>query len=177
MSEAKIISAVSALAAALSEAGLSNVSITVGAAVTTTVVNTAVNETKEKETTGRRGRQNAETQQEEKNTADEAKSTENTGGRGRGRGKATETDTKGRRGRGKATEQEKPKAIDDTPDQAEIRERLVEDLRTLADHDEAIDDVTAALANAGATNIKGVPSANLEALDEEIGEIFEKYGI
>lgn len=177
MSEAKIISAVTALAAALSEAGLSNVSITVGAAVTTTVVNTVVNEDKEKETTGRRGRQNAETQQQEENKADEAKSTENTGGRGRGRGKATETETKGRRGRGKATEQDKPKAIDDTPEQAETRERLVEDLRTLADHDEAIDDVTAALANAGATNIKAVPSANLDALDEEIGTIFDKYGI
>lgn len=177
MSEAKIISAVSALAAALSEAGLTNVSITVGAAVKTTVVNPAVNEDKEKETTGRRGRQNAEAQQEEKTTSEEAKSTENTGGRGRGRGKATETETKGRRGRGKATEQDKPKAIDDTPDQAEIRERLQEDLRTLADHDEAIDDVTAALANAGATNLKAVPSANLEDLDEAIGEIFEKYGI
>lgn len=177
MSEAKIISAVTALASALSEAGLSNVSITVGAAVTTTVVNTVVNEDKEKETTGRRGRQNAETQQEEENKADEAKSTESTGGRGRGRGKATETETKGRRGRGKATEQEKPQAINDTAEQAETRERLIEDLRTLADHDEAIDDVTAALANAGATNIKAVPSANLDALDEEIGKIFDKYDI
>ncbi len=179
-----IVSAISLLSAALAEAGLTGVSITVSAANIHQTAETNVTETKTD--TGRRGRGAAAddaAKEETKadaatNKAADAKPT----GRGRGRGAAAEEnadaaseDKPAGRGRGRSAKKEV--LINDTPEQAEMRERLVADLLTLADHDEAIDDVTEALQRTGATNIKEVGSDQLESLDADIGIIFDKYGI
>lgn len=184
MSKETIITAISALSAALAEAGLNNVTITVGAPCVTNVTNNVVVEDKAEETRGGRGRRNADADaakdESASNAKEEAKDDAKSTGRGRGRGAAKEekadAGTTGR-GRGRGAAANKPKPIEDNEAQAETRERLVADLLTLADHDEAIDDVTAALAVSGATNIKAVPSDALDALDDAIGAIFEKYGL
>lgn len=189
MSQQKIVIAVQALAAALSEAGLANVSITVGAAAAgTLVVNNFVDGQTQEDTTNtssRRTRRGAAEQKEDaKEEAADAgektqEQTEKPAGSRRGRGAANKetseaetTDTKGGRGRRTA---KKVDPVNDTPEQAEMRENLTADLRVLADHDEAIDDVTAALQRTGATSIKMVPSDLLEDFDADIGAIFEKY--
>lgn len=191
MSQEKIVIAVQALAAALSEAGLANVSITVGAAANgTLVVNNFVDGQAQEDTTNTSTRRTRRGAAEEKETAKEVaadagekaqEQTDKPAGSRRGRGAANKetseaetADTKGGRGR-RTTKKVDP--VNDTPEQAEMRQNLTEDLRVLADHDEAIDDVTAALQRTGATSIKMVPSDLLEDFDADIGAIFEKYNL
>lgn len=189
MSQNNLVIAISALSAALEEAGLTGVTITVGAPSVLNTVNTVTTadvavEQKEAEVKGGRGRRNAdkdaakeETKTEAVEEKQEETKTETKGRRGRGAAKEepAETETKSRRGRTSSKKEEE--LINDNEEQAETRARLIEDLRTLADHDEAIDDVTEALQRTGAANIKAVPSSALEQLDDDIGAIFDKYGL
>lgn len=191
MSQEKIVLAISALQLALADAGLSGVSVTVAVASSTVINNVTGGDTKPDDKPAGRGRRGAgsdkevtdkETQTEQ--TEKEQQQTDKPAGRGRGRGannaetSAAETqDAKGGTGRRSRSGGKKDEPIKDTPEQAEMRENLTADLRVLADHDEAIDDVTEALQRTGAPSIKQVPSELLAQFDEDIGAIFEKYNL
>lgn len=147
-----------------------------GTSLQTSGAANAAGEEKTTETKSRRGRgakedKAAEDKADAKEETQQQTETKGRRGRGAANKENAEAETKGRRSR------KKENPVNDTPEQAEMRANLTEDLRVLADHDQAIDDVTEALQRVGSTNIKDIPSDLLEDFDADIGEIFTKYGL